>query len=106
MRETEFLNYFPELKGMPPKEQVAILESARYDAFVRQGLVGKSIFLMASALVLAALVAATPLVLGVDSIILNSLFIGAGVFVALRTYKTFYARLLRRGLLRVLSKQS
>lgn len=105
MKTTEFLDYFPELKGMPKQEQVATLESARYEAFVRQGLAGKSVFLMVSALVAAALIAFIPSVLGVNSIILNSLFVGAGVFVALCLYKVFYARLLRHGLLRVLSKQ-
>lgn len=106
MREKEFLDYFPELKGRPKEEQIALLGAARYEAFSRQKLVGKAVLLMILVFLIVMLIASVPLILGSESILLNTLALGAGLAIALPIYKRLYGRLLRQGLNQVLGRES
>ena len=106
MREREFLDYFPELKGRPEDEQLALLGAARYEAFVRQKLAGKAGLLLVLTIPLGMLIAAIPLMLGADSIPLNTLAIGVALAIVFPVHKRLYGRLLQRGVRRVVERET
>jgi hypothetical protein len=103
MDTKDYINYFSELSEFEPAKQEAILEQARYQAFTKMGLAGKSASFTAlswlSVLLLPALVV---FFWGYD-VIINSLAIGLGILLSLVIQKRLNGYLLRQGLQKVLS---
>ena len=100
--EASYLDYFPELKGKPTDEQLSLIAHARYEIFVRQGRTGSAVLVSLGSLMIGATVAFIPLVLGGQSLVVNTIFIGAGVQVSLWVHRRLYGRLLKQGLRQVL----
>jgi hypothetical protein len=104
MNTKDYVDYYPELANVNIDEQVAILEQARYQAFVVMRLSSISAaFLIASWLV-AMLIPILAYFLFGFSIVTNALAIGVGVALALTMRKKLNGFLLKKGLQEVLSK--
>ena len=104
MNTRQYVDYYPELANVDRDEQIAILEQARYQAFVVMRLSSKSAaFLIASWLV-AMLIPIMAYFLFGFSIVTNALAIGVGVVLALIMSKKLNGLLLKKGLQEVLSR--
>jgi len=99
----DYINYFPELDGKGEDEQFAILEKARYHAFVVQRLSAKSVMFLLASFAIGAIFPAVSFVLFGNNIIANALSIGIGIFIGLTVNKKLNSFILKQGLQSVLS---
>jgi hypothetical protein len=104
--DSQYINYFDEIKGRSRAEQLDILSNARYEAFVVQRLAPKAIgyFLVS---LLTAFVCASAVRIYFDLGVLYGGLVTA-VFIALSLFvhKRLYGKLLHKGLKSFLSAQN
>ena len=104
MNTKTYINRFPEIATLNEVEQEAILEQARYVAFTRLGLSGRSALFFLFSLITGLLFPFVTFTFFHSSTITNTLAIGVGCFVTVIMYQKLYASLLRKGLITVLSE--
>lgn len=101
--ESMLVNYFPEIRDLPEREQLELLAKARYDAFVVQKLGGKAAgYFLLSILVAAMIGIGARLIVG-GGVLAQGAFTGLGIIVGIQIHKRLYAHLLSQGLQRVIS---
>ncbi len=101
MNVKRFVGKFEQLKGYAPEQQEALLERARYEAFVTLNLVGKATIYLLGCLLLGFIVAISPLLLGYHGLVFI-VSLTAGILLGQFIYRRLYAKLLQKGLIQVL----
>ncbi|WP_088329025.1 hypothetical protein [Lacimicrobium sp. SS2-24] len=99
--EHNYLNYFPELKGMSDTRQYILLEEARYETFRQPGMNIKMIGCLIITLLVSALIALLPpLIVPMYSVRIISML--AGILGGIVLFRKLYAGLLYQGLQKVI----
>lgn len=104
MNSKDYVNDFPELASYPHDERIALLEQARYQAFTRMGLAGKSALFMILSWLIAFSFPAVAFLIFEFGIVVNSLAIGIGAVVSFAIHKKLNGLLLKQGLDKVLAE--
>lgn len=101
--EHNYLNYFPELKGMPPSKQIILLSEARYVAFRQPGMNLKMACIFIMTLVFACLVAVVPQFIWSEYFVRIAGML-VGIIGGILLFRRLYASLLRQGLQQVMAQ--
>jgi len=104
MNTKPYINYFNEIASLSSKEQLEVLEKARYCAFTELKLSGQSAVYFILSIVVGFLVPIISFLFFGFSIIHNAIAAGIGVVVTLLVYKKLYALILGKGLNKVLTE--
>lgn len=103
MKTHRFIGKFPEIAHLDAQEQAAILEAARYEAFVNLGMNGRAVLYFIACLVLGfTLGVALAFALGYPSVI-SFFSIPVGFILSFLVYQRLYRNLLFLGLQKVLT---
>ncbi len=101
--EHNYLNYFPELKGMPPSKQMILLSQARYAAFRQPGMNLKMACFFIMTLLIACLVAVVPQFIWSEYYV-RIIGMLVGISGGILLFRRLYASLLRQGLQQVIKQ--
>lgn len=102
MNTKYYIGSFKEIASLPTEEQSILLEKARYEAFVTQGLASKSALYLVLCLLFGFTVGAIPsLVFGFHAIY-SSLYLAVGIGITVLLYQRLYGGLLYVGLKQIL----
>jgi Flp pilus assembly protein TadB len=102
--EHNYLNYFPELKGMPPSKQMILLAEARYAAFRQPGMNLKMACIFIMTLLSACLVAVIPQFIWSEYYV-RIIGMLVGILGGILLFRRLYAYLLRQGLQQVIEQR-
>ena len=106
MNSKSYINYFSEIEHLDRTEQQQLLEKARYNAFVVQGLSGKCLFNYFIALIAALIFPVLAFIYFSHFLIAISAASAMGIFIGLLLLRRLNGHLLRKGLGAALSANS
>jgi hypothetical protein len=104
--DSQYLNYFDEIKGRSRAEQLDILSKARYEAFVVQRLVPKATGYFFLSLLVAFVFSSAVRIYFDVGLLYGGLVTAAFIVLSLFVHKRLYGKLLHKGLKSVLNAQN